>query len=127
MAKVAQSALDKAISVVAPGVKVSQISACIQDTVEREGFSVIRAFAGHGIGKELHEEPDIPNYRREGKDIALREGMVLAIEPMISEKSYEIRILEDGWTAKTADGGLSAHVEDTVLVTKTGVDVLTKV
>jgi methionyl aminopeptidase len=127
MAKVAQSSLDKAISMVAPGIKVSQLSACIQDEVEQEGFSVIRAFAGHGIGKDLHEEPDIPNYRKKGRDVVLREGMVLAIEPMISEKSYEVRILEDGWTAKTADGGLSAHVEDTVLVTKTGADILTRV
>ncbi len=127
MATVAQIALDKAIQIVSPGVKISQISACVQDEVEREGFSVIRAFAGHGIGKDLHEEPDIPNYRKRGKDVVLREGMVLAIEPMISERSYEVRILEDGWTAKTVDGGLSAHVEDTVLVTSTGADVLTRV
>lgn len=127
MAATAQSALDKAILIVAPGVKVSQISACIQDEVEMEGFSVIRVYAGHGIGKDLHEEPDIPNYRKKGGDVVLREGMVLAIEPMISERSYEVKVLEDGWTAKTADGGLSAHVEDTVLVIKTGADVLTRI
>lgn len=127
IAMTAQSALDKAIGIVAPGVKISQISACIQDEVEKEGFSVIRAFAGHGIGKNLHEDPDIPNYRRDGEDVVLREGMTLAIEPMISERSYEVKILQDGWTAKTADGGLSAHVEDTVLVIKTGADVLTRI
>lgn len=127
MAQTAQDALDAAIAKVAPGVKISEISACIQDKVEAEGFSVIRAFAGHGIGKDLHEEPEIPNYRKAGDDVVLREGMVLAIEPMISQRSHEVRVLQDGWTAKTADGGLSAHVEDTVLVVKNGSEVLTRV
>lgn len=127
MAQTAQKALDAAIAKVAPGVKISEISACIQDIVEADGFSVIRAFAGHGIGKDLHEDPEIPNYRKAGDEVILREGMVLAIEPMISERSYEVRISQDGWTAKTADGGLSAHVEDTVLVVKNGSEVLTRI
>ncbi len=127
MAQTAQIALDAAIAKVAPGVKISEISACIQDKVETDGFSVIRAFAGHGIGKDLHEEPEIPNYRKTVDDTVLREGMTLAIEPMISERSHEVRILQDGWTAKTADGGLSAHVEDTVLVVKNGSEVLTRI
>ena len=127
IAQTAQDALDIAIGKIAPGVRVSEISACIQDKVESDGFSVIRAFAGHGIGKDLHEDPDIPNYRKAGDDTVLREGMTLAIEPMISERSHEVRILQDGWTAKTADGGLAAHVEDTVLVVKNGSEVLTRI
>ena len=127
MAQTAQNALDAAIAKVAPGVKISEISACIQDIVEADGFSVIRAFAGHGIGKDLHEDPEIPNYRKAGDNVVLREGMTLAIEPMISQRSHEVRILQDGWTAKTADGGLSAHVEDTVLVVKNGSEVLTRI
>jgi len=127
MAVTAQQALDEAIELVAPGVKISKVSACIQDRVEQAGFSVIRVFAGHGIGKDLHEEPDVPNYRKAGDDVVLREGMTLAIEPMISERSYEVRIMQDGWTAKTADGGISAHVEDTVLVVRNGSEVLTRI
>jgi methionyl aminopeptidase len=127
IAQTAQDALDAAIGKIAPGVRVSEISACIQDKVEFDGFSIIRAFAGHGIGKDLHEDPDIPNYRKAGDDVVLREGMTLAIEPMISERSHEVRILQDGWTAKTADGGLAAHVEDTVLVVKNGSEVLTRI
>lgn len=127
IAQTAQNALDAAIDKVAPGVRVSEISACIQDKIEAAGFSVVRAFAGHGIGKDLHEEPDIPNYRKAVDDVVLREGMTLAIEPMISERSHEVRILQDGWTAKTADGGLAAHVEDTVLVVKNGSEVLTRI
>lgn len=127
LAFVAQCALDAAIAMVAPGIDICEVSACIQDRVEAEGFSVIRFFAGHGVGKNLHEAPSIPNYRKPGERMILREGMTLAIEPMISEWSYEVRILEDGWTAKTVDGGLSAHVEDTVLVVKNGSEVLTRV
>jgi methionyl aminopeptidase len=127
IAETAQRALDAAILKIYPGVPISEISACIQDETEKSGFSVIRAFAGHGIGKDLHEDPDIPNYRKPGNDVILREGMTLAVEPMIAEKGYEVRISSDGWTAKTADGGLSAHVEDTVLVIKGGAEVLTRI
>ena len=126
MAETAQKALDSAIQVAKPGNRVFDISACIQEIVEKEGFSIIRIFAGHGIGKNLHEEPDIPNYGERGTGIILREGMTLAIEPMIAERGYEVEIMNDGWTAKTADGGLAAHVEDTVVITKSGADVLTR-
>ena len=126
LADVAQQALDVAISKVAPGVFLSDISATVQAIVEDAGFSVIRDFAGHGIGKSIHEEPEIPNYGKPGEGPILREGMTLAIEPMIAEKHYAVKIMPDGWTAKTQDGGLAAHVEDTLLVTSDGVEILTR-
>jgi methionyl aminopeptidase len=126
LASVAQSALDKAIRLIKPGVFLSDISACIQNEVEAAGFGVVRYFSGHGIGKSLHEAPDVPNYGKPGTGPVLREGMTLAIEPMITEGSYEIVIMSDGWTAKTQDGGLAAHVEDTIVVTRDGVEILTR-
>ena len=86
----------------------------------------MRKFAGHGIGKNLHEDPEVPNFAEPGLGPILREGMTLAIEPMITQRSYDVRIMSDGWTAKTVDGGLAAHVEDTVLVTADGAEVLTR-
>jgi len=127
LALVAQQALDSAIALVKPGVRLSDISSTVQRIVEAEGFGVVRDFAGHGIGKHIHEAPTIPNYGQPGKGPVLREGMTLAIEPMITEKSFKVRIMPDGWTAKTIDGGLAAHVEDTVVVTQTGAEVLTRV
>ncbi|MCK4651353.1 type I methionyl aminopeptidase [Candidatus Babeliales bacterium] len=127
IAQVSQNALDKAIELVVEGNRLSDISFGIQKEVEKEGFNVIRKFAGHGIGKDMHEEPDIPNYGKAGCGPVLREGMTLAIEPMISERSYLVEVMEDGWTAKTADGGLAGHVEDTVLVTNNGPQILTRI
>ncbi len=126
LATTAQRALDAAISKIAPGVKLFDISYSIQQIVEHEGFGIVRDFAGHGIGKAIHEGPTIPNYGQAGRGIPLQVGMTLAIEPMITEKSYKIRIMPDGWTAKTIDGGLAAHVEDTIVVTATGAEVLTR-
>ena len=126
IAQVVQMALDKAIAKAVIGNKVSDISACIQQTAESKGFNVVRRFAGHGIGKQMHEFPDIPNYGEPGFGFDLQEGMTLAIEPMITQGSYDIKIMEDGWTARTLDGGLAAHVEDTVLITKSGPQVLTR-
>jgi methionyl aminopeptidase len=126
LAAVAQSALDSVIDIIKPGIKLSDISSLVQQIVEREGFGVVRDFAGHGIGQHFHEEPSIPNYGKPGKGPTVCEGMAFALEPMITEKSFEVRIMSDGWTAKTVDGGLAAHVEDTVVVTKTGVEVLTR-
>lgn len=123
---VAQRALDVAIAMIKPGIRLSDISWAIQQEVEREGFGVVRDFAGHGIGKTIHEAPDILNYGKPGRGPILQEGMTLAIEPMITEKSYEVTIMADGWTAKTVDGGLAAHVEDTIVVTKNGAEVLTR-
>ncbi len=127
LADAAQKALDGAIEIIRPGIRLSDVSAFIQGAVEAEGFSVVRDFAGHGIGKLIHEGPQIPNYGKPGKGPLLQEGMTLAIEPMINEKSYKIKIMSDGWTAKTVDGGLAAHVEDTVVVTKNGFEVLTRI
>jgi len=126
IALVAQKALDKAIEKVAVGARISDLSACIQKEVESKGFNVVREFAGHGIGKQIHEKPDIPNYGEPGKGPMLRAGMTLAIEPMITQGSSQVKIMSDGWTAKTADGGLAAHVEDTVLVTNDGPIVFTR-
>lgn len=126
MALTAQNALDSAIEKISPGINLSDVSFVIQQIVEKEGFGVVRDFAGHGIGKAIHEAPNVPNYGKPGKGLVLREGMTLAIEPMITEKSYEVRIMDDGWTARTIDGGLAAHVEDTIVITKDGAEVLTR-
>ncbi|MBN1549720.1 type I methionyl aminopeptidase [Candidatus Babeliales bacterium] len=123
---VAQEALDAGIEQACVGNRVSDISAAIQKTVERHDYGVIRVFAGHGIGKRMHEDPEILNYGRPGEGAVLRHGMTLALEPMIAQKSYDVRVDSDGWTARTADGGLAAHVEDTVLVTDRGPQILTR-
>jgi methionyl aminopeptidase len=126
IAAVAQEALDKAIEKAVVGARVSDLSACIQKEVESKGFNVVREFAGHGIGKQMHEKPDIPNYGEPGQGPVLRAGMALAIEPMITQGSSQVKVMSDGWTAKTVDGGLAAHVEDTVLVTNDGPVVFTR-
>ncbi len=108
------------------GNRVSDISYSIQRFVEANGFSVVREFVGHGIGRELHEDPQVPNFGPPGRGPRLMEGMTLAIEPMVNAGGYEIIILNDGWTAVTADGKPSAHFEHTVLVTSDGPEILTK-
>ncbi len=108
------------------GNRVSDISAAIQKHVESHSFNVVRAFVGHGIGRQLHEEPQVPNYGRPGQGARLKEGMTLAIEPMVNAGTPDIVIMHDGWTAVTADGRLSAHFEHTIAVTKNGPIVLTK-
>ena len=126
LAHVAQKSLDSVIDTISAGNRVSDISFNIQSIVEGAGFNVVRDFVGHGIGKNMHEAPEIPNFGKPGNGPLLREGMTLAIEPMITQKSCDVKIMSDGWTAKTVDGGLSAHVEDTVLITNNGVEVLTR-
>ena len=126
LATVAQRALDKAISFAIPGNHLFDISFCVQKEVESEGFGIVRDFAGHGIGKNIHEEPEIPNFGKPGTGPVLREGMTLAIEPMITQGSPKVKIMPDGWTAKTTDGGIAAHVEDTVHVSSHGPEVLTR-
>ncbi|NOX20944.1 MAG: type I methionyl aminopeptidase [Nitrospirae bacterium] len=106
--------------------RVSDISNAIQRYVESHGFSVVRQFVGHGVGKQLHEEPQIPNFGPPGKGPKLKEGMTLAIEPMVNAGKYEVYVLDDGWTAKTADGSLSAHFEHTILIKRGGPEILTK-
>ena len=115
------AAIEKAI----PGNRLGDISASVQDYVESRGYSVVRDFVGHGIGKNLHEDPQIPNFGIAHKGVKLKPGMVLAIEPMINEKMHEVKVLADNWTVVTCDGGLSAHFEHTVAVTDKGPVILT--
>jgi len=124
--KVTEDALYIGVETAKVGNRVSDISNAIQRHVESNGFSVVRAFVGHGIGKLLHEEPQIPNFGPPGRGPRLREGMTLAIEPMVNTGGHDVVVLEDGWTAVTADGSLSAHFEHTVALTDGNVRVLTK-
>ena len=107
------------------GHRVSDISHAIQTYVESNGFSVVRSFVGHGVGRQLHEEPEVPNYGRPGHGPRLIKGMTLAIEPMVNAGVYDVRVLKDGWTTVTADGKLSAHYENTVLITDGEPEILT--
>ncbi|MEE8347999.1 MAG: type I methionyl aminopeptidase [Acidobacteriota bacterium] len=118
--EVTRGSLYKGIEKTVVGNRVSDISSSIQEFVEVNGFSVVREFVGHGIGKSLHEEPQVPNYGQPGRGPRLVEGMVLAIEPMVNCQGPEVRVLEDKWTAVTADGGCSAHFEHSVAITKNG-------
>jgi methionyl aminopeptidase len=124
--RVTEEALYAGIDRARPGNRVSDISHAIQRHVEAHGFSVVRAFVGHGIGRSLHEEPQIPNYGSPGSGPRLKEGMTMAIEPMVNAGGYDISILDDGWTAITADGSLSAHCEHTIAITRNGARILTK-
>jgi methionyl aminopeptidase len=107
------------------GATIGDIASAIQTFVESRGCSVIRKFVGHGIGKKLHMPPEVPNFGKSGQGQVLEEAMVLAIEPMVSAGSFDVDILEDGWTAKTVDRSLSAHFEHTVAITKKGPWILT--
>ena len=107
------------------GYRVSDISHAVQQHVESNGFSVVRAFVGHGVGAQLHEEPEVPNYGKPGRGPRLLPGMTLAIEPMVNAGVYDVRVLKDGWTVVTADGKLSAHYENTVLITDGEPEILT--
>jgi methionyl aminopeptidase len=120
-----EKSLYAAIDYVSPLNKLSDISYAVQSYVEARGFSVVRDFVGHGIGKSLHESPQIPNFGLPGRGVKLKPGMVLAIEPMINEKGPDVKVLSDGWTAVTCDGGLSAHFEHTVAITPHGSEILT--
>lgn len=122
---ITEQSLFGAIKYAVPGGRLSDISNAVQSYVELRGFSVVRDFVGHGIGRSLHENPQVPNYGQPGKGPKLKSGMVLAIEPMINEKGYEVRVEKDGWTAVTCDGGLSAHCEHTVAITENGPEILT--
>ncbi len=109
------------------GNRVSDISSAIQAYVEANGFSVVRDFVGHGVGKNLHESPEVPNFGRAGHGIRLQAGMTLAIEPMVNVGSYGVKVLADGWTVKTKDGKLSAHYENTVAITDSEPEILTNI
>ncbi len=114
--------IEKAVA----GNRLFDISSAIQNQAESEGFSVVRSFVGHGIGRELHEDPQIPNFGRQGDGPMLKEGMTLAIEPMVNAGTWDVEILDDGWTAVTKDKKLSAHFEHTVAITSNGPVILTK-
>lgn len=123
--RVTKEALFKGIEQARPGNRLSDIGHAIQSHVERNGFSVVRELVGHGIGRSLHEEPNVPNYGRPGRGVRLEEGMTLAIEPMVNAGSYEVETLADNWTVVTKDRSLSAHFEHTVAIRKDGPDILT--
>lgn len=120
-----EESLGKAIEQMRPGRRIGDISNAVQRHVEDRGYSVVRVFVGHGVGRALHEAPQIPNYGRAGAGMRLAAGMVLAVEPMVNLGGSEVRVLEDGWTAVTTDGALSAHFEHTVAVTEEGPRILT--
>ena len=124
--RVTEESLKRGIEAALSGNRLADISHAIQSFVEPQGFSVVRDFVGHGIGRQLHEGPQVPNYGLPGKGPRLKPGMVLAIEPMINLGGYEVNILEDGWTAVTVDGNLSAHFEHTIAITESGPEILTQ-
>ena len=124
--EVTETSLQKAIQQALIGNSVGDVGAAVQEFVEANGFSVVREFVGHGIGTRLHEEPQVPNFGTRGHGAKLREGMVLAIEPMVNSGKAATRVLDDKWTAVTADGSFSAHFEHCVAVTKNGPMILTQ-
>jgi methionyl aminopeptidase len=123
---VTRESLDLAIKECWPGRRLSDVSHAVQAHVEAHGLSVVRAFVGHGIGRALHEDPQVPNFGDPGRGPQLRPGMVLALEPMVTMGSWEVQILDDGWTAVTKDGSLAAHFEHTIAVTEGEPEVLTR-
>jgi len=124
--KITEEALYKGIAEAMEGKRIGDISHAIQMHVENNGFSVVRAFVGHGIGRSLHEEPQIPNFGTKGIGPMLKKGMTLAIEPMVNAGKHDVKILSDGWTAVTKDGSLSAHFEHTIAITEGEPEILTK-
>jgi methionyl aminopeptidase len=124
--EVTEASLYKGIEQARVGNAVGDVGAAVQEYVEANGFSVVREFVGHGIGTRLHEEPQVPNFGLRGRGTRLREGMVLAIEPMVNSGAPEARVLDDKWTAVTADGSSSAHFEHCVAVTEDGPVILTR-
>ncbi|HZH82062.1 MAG TPA: type I methionyl aminopeptidase [Phototrophicaceae bacterium] len=123
---VTEQSLYRGIQELQEGKRLGDLGAAVQRFAESAGFSVVRAFVGHGIGKKLHEEPPVPNYGEPDRGLRLKEGMVLAIEPMVNVGSYEVEIKEDGWTAVTKDGSLAAHFEHSVAITKNGPYILSQ-
>jgi len=124
---VTRDSLDRAIAQMVPERRLSDVGHAVQERVEAEGFAVVRAFVGHGIGREMHEPPQIPNFGPGGRGPRLKPGMVFAIEPMVTAGGPDVRMLDDHWTAVTADGSLAAHFEHTILITDGEPEVLTRV
>jgi methionyl aminopeptidase len=123
---VTEQSLYRGIQELQEGKRLGDLGSAVQRFAESAGFSVVRAFVGHGIGKKLHEEPPVPNYGEPDRGLRLKEGMVLAIEPMVNAGSYEVEIKDDGWTAVTKDGSLAAHFEHSVAITKNGPYILSQ-
>ena len=123
---ITRNALDAGIKEMKDGAILNDYARAVQSLVEKEGFSVIRKLVGHGVGKKLHENPMIPNFISPEGNFIVKSGMTLALEPMINEGTYQVKIGPDGWTYSTADGKLSAHFEDTIVVRKNGVEILTR-
>jgi methionyl aminopeptidase len=124
--KVTEASLHAGIAAVRPGATLGDVGAAVQGVVEREGFSVVRDFVGHGIGAQMHEEPQVPNFGEAGRGMKLKTGMVIAIEPMVNAGKPDVVVLDDGWTAVAKDGSMSAHFEHTVAVTADGARILTE-
>jgi len=124
--QVTEQSLYEGIDEAVAGNRLGDISAAVQAHVEENGFSVVRDFVGHGIGRSMHEEPQIPNYGVRGRGIELKSGMVLAVEPMVNEGTYRVKILEDGWTVVAEDGKLSAHFEHSIAITDGGPEILSR-
>ena len=122
---ITEESLRKGIEAVAPGKRIGDISSAIQRFVEAEGFSVVREYVGHGIGREMHEDPQVPNWGTPGRGMLLKRGMALALEPMVNAGGAEVRVLDDHWTVATKDGQYSAHFEHTVALTDDGARVFT--
>lgn len=125
--KVTEAALNEGLRYVRAGGRVGDIGHAVQSFVEAHGFSVVRQLTGHGVGRAVHEEPSVPNFGKPGTGARLDAGMTIAVEPMVNAGSAEVDTLDDGWTVVTADGGLSAHFEHTVLITDKGYEILTSV
>jgi methionyl aminopeptidase len=123
--EVTEKSLARGIAAVKPGATLGDVGAAVQEVVEADGFSVVREFVGHGIGTKMHEDPQVPNYGERGRGMKLKAGMVICIEPMVNAGAPGVQVLQDGWTAITEDGSLSAHFEHTVAVTEDGATVLT--
>jgi methionyl aminopeptidase len=124
--QVTRDALERGIKAVHHGARIGDIGHAVQEYAEGQGFSVVRELVGHGVGKKVHEDPEIPNWGKEGEGLKLREGMVLALEPMLNAGGADVKIEKDGWTWVTSDGSRSAHFEHTIVVTKKGAEVITK-
>ncbi len=122
-----EQSLYEAIKVIKPGMRIGDIGFAVQSYVEERGYAVVRKYIGHGVGRALHESPDVPNFGTPGRGVRLAAGMTLAIEPMVNAKGEDVRVLKDGWTVKTASGSLSAHFEHTVAITERGAKILTQI
>lgn len=125
LVRVTKESFFKGIEYAVPGNRIQDISHAIQTYVEENGFSVVRSYVGHGIGEEMHEAPEVPNFGRPGHGPRLAAGMTIAVEPMVNAGGYGVQVLSDGWTVVTKDGSLSAHYENTILITNNGPVILT--